>query len=85
VNPDITPIGELMNHSACTGYFRNILKARRYRSVLSEKVFNVAYFDRIVEDYLQKAEIRGADLMNLAALCTFESAHWGQRISSVIA
>lgn len=67
---------EWIYRSAFRKRYTKLLKKRGYRDILSNKYFNLDYYDKIVDDYLYEKnyEIRhnrlnwGSDLFNLIGL-----------------
>ena len=53
---------ETWYHSAMKNYFQSILKERQYREILSDKVFNIAYLDKMVDGYLKNERMESGSL-----------------------
>lgn len=80
VDPSFSHAAELAYASAFTPYFRDALRRRGYRDLLSLEVFDFPYLEGVVERYLTGTEVRGAELNDLFALCVLSSVGWYGRV-----
>ncbi|MFH1776596.1 MAG: hypothetical protein ABH952_03440 [Candidatus Omnitrophota bacterium] len=62
--------------SGVTSFFKDMLKTRTYRQVLSDDYFDMRYLDGLVDDYLNNQETRGVDFNNLVSLITLVVTGW---------
>jgi hypothetical protein len=67
---------EVVYHSAFTPYFKDKLKARGYRNVLSPEMINVEYLDGLVTKFLAGGAVDGSELGDLVSLCLLSSTGW---------
>ncbi len=76
VDPSFSHSAEVLYASSLKLVFREALQTRRYRDVLDESVFDLAYLDSIVDHYLAGDEVRGAELGDLMSLAQVASVGW---------
>ena len=67
---------EITFRSGVTDYFKDTLKGKPYKEILSGEYFNLSYLDRLVEGYLSGKEASGKDLNSLVSLITFCVTGW---------
>ena len=60
-----------MYRSAFSSQYKNILKKKKYRDLLSPDIFNIDYYDKIVDNYLSGNEER-------------EGLDWGSNLANMI-
>lgn len=76
INPSFSHAAEIMFGSAFVPYFKDLLRSKSYRDLLSPEIFNLDYIDDVVNGYLQSVEIKGAELSDLLALCMLSMIGW---------
>jgi hypothetical protein len=76
VDPNFSHAVEAIHHSGLTAYFRDTLRRRGYRALLSPEVFDVPYLDGLVDRYLRGEEPKGAELNDLATLGWMTASGW---------
>lgn len=69
-------LAEIMYRSGVTPMFKQTLAEKPYRDLLDDTYVDVAYLDRIVDDYLAGKEASGADFNNLVSLATLCVTGW---------
>jgi hypothetical protein len=76
VNPMFNLGAEMIYGSGFAPRFREALKSRAYRDVLSPDFFNMAYVERIVARYLKGTEVKGAEFRDMLSLCWLALSGW---------
>jgi len=76
VDPSFSHAAEIMYGSAFVPYLKSLLRPRPYRDVLSPEMFDLAYIDCVVDNYLNGAEKRGGELNDLVAICWLSVIGW---------
>ncbi|MBW1716348.1 MAG: hypothetical protein JRJ77_11100 [Deltaproteobacteria bacterium] len=76
VDHSFTPAAEVIYHSALAPYFRDLLRPRNYRELLSADIFDLAYIDSLVDRYLDGVEIPGGEFNDLVSLCWHMAVGW---------
>ena len=76
VDPSFSHAAEIMYGSAFVPYFKTLLRSRPYRDLLSPEMFDLAYIDDLVDNYLNGAEMRGVGLNDLGAICWISAVGW---------
>jgi hypothetical protein len=76
VDPSFSHAAEIMYGSAFVPYLKNLLCSRPYRDLLSPEMFDLAYIDGVVDNYLTGAETRGGELNDLVAICWLSVVGW---------
>ena len=76
VNPAFNLGAEMIYGSGFVPRFREALKSRAYRDVLSPEVFNMAYVEKIVGHYLKGKEVKGPEFRDLLPLCWLALSGW---------
>lgn len=76
VNPEFNLANETLFASKLSDYFKNILRGKPYKSILSEEFFNLKYIDRLVDDYLDGVEFGGSRRNDLTSLVIFCLVGW---------
>lgn len=69
---------EITYRSGVTVFFKEVLKDKPYRSILTDEYFDLRYIDTLVEDYLNGKEVSGGDFNNLVSLITLCVTGWYQ-------
>lgn len=69
-------LAEIVYRSGATAYFKEVLRERYYKAILDPGYFDLAYMNRLTEDYLSGKEARGIDFTNLVSLITFSVTGW---------
>lgn len=67
---------EAAYRSGVSGLMKETLSTRSYRDVLDDRLVDVAYFDRIVDDYLDGRERRGQEFNDLFNLIIIAMTGW---------
>ena len=67
---------EITYRSGITDFFKDSLSRKSYHDILSDKYFNLSYLDKLVDDFLNNREAKGAALNNLISLITFVMTGW---------
>lgn len=67
---------EITYRSGVTEFFKDMIKNRHYRNILSGGYFNLKYIDNLTEDYLNGKETKGQDFNNLVSLITLCVTGW---------
>lgn len=67
---------EITYRSGVTEFFKESLKGKEYKDILSDEYFDVKYLDRLSTDYLKGIEVTGQDFNNLVALITLSITGW---------
>lgn len=67
---------EITYRSGVTEFFKESLKSRDYKDILSDEYFDVKYLDRLSADYLNGKEVKGQDFNNLVSLITLSITGW---------
>jgi len=80
IDPSFDHAAEWIYHSAFSHQYKEKIKKREYRDILSKDVFNLKYYDKIVTNYLNQEEVKsGLDWgSNLANLIFFTAMGWYQ-------
>lgn len=76
VNHTFSHAAETLFASAFAPHFKKLLRQRGYKNLLSEQIFNMPYIDRLVDQYVDGSEMRGAELNDLMAMCVFSMVGW---------
>jgi len=76
VDPMFNLGAEMIYGSGFVPRFREALKSRAYRDVLSPEVFNMAYVEKIVERYLKGTEVKGPEFRDMLSLCWLALSGW---------
>jgi hypothetical protein len=75
VDPNFNHSVEIFYHSALAGRMKQILASKSYQAMLSPESFDLAYIDKLVDDYVAGEVLTGArfgDLVSVALLCQTE-------------
>ncbi|MFQ5787056.1 MAG: hypothetical protein ACE5H1_03665 [Thermodesulfobacteriota bacterium] len=72
----ISLYAEFTYRSGVTEFFKDAVRDRPYRDILSEEYFDISYLDNLVADYLNGKEISGGDFNNLVSLITLCITGW---------
>jgi hypothetical protein len=75
VDPSFNHAGEFIYASAYAPIIKERIKERKYRQLLSEEVFDVSYYDGIVDNYLKGLEIP-TERTDLSALAFMTLTDW---------
>ena len=67
---------EITYRSGVTQLFKDTLKDKPYRNILSDEYFDMKYLDRLSADYLNGKEVKGQDFNNLVSLITLSITGW---------
>lgn len=67
---------EITYRSGVTGFFKDVLKDRPYRKILTDEYFDMKYLDKLCSAYLDGKETRGQDFNNLVSLITLCITGW---------
>ena len=62
---------EWVYRSAFSTQYKEILKKKKYRDLLSSEIFNIGYYDKIVDNYLSGSEEK-------------EGLDWGSNLANII-
>ena len=57
VDPNFNHAAEWNYRSSFSKEYRNIMKKRGYRDIMSNEIFNLEYFDKAVTNYLEDNEV----------------------------
>jgi len=76
VDPSFSHGAEILYGSAFASYYRDLLRHRAYRDVLSEDTFDLGYLDGVVQRYLDGVEVRGSEMNDLLSLCILTATGW---------
>lgn len=76
VDPSFSHGAECLYGSAFAPYFKECLKKRAYRSVLSADIFDLDYIDAIIDRYLGGVEVRGVEMNDLLTMCLVSMVGW---------
>lgn len=67
---------EITYRSGVTDFFKEKLRDRPYRAILTDEYFDLNYLDRLCADYLDGKETTGQDFNNLVSLITLCVTGW---------
>ncbi len=67
---------EITYRSGVTEFFKETLKGRPYKNILTDEYFDMKYLDRLCAEYLGGKEVKGQDFNNLVSLITFCITGW---------
>jgi hypothetical protein len=67
---------EITYRSGVTRFFKDTLRSKPYKDILTGEYFNLNYLDRLVDGYLAGKEAKGADFNNLVSLITLCVTGW---------
>ena len=67
---------EIVYRSGVTSFFKDMLRKRRYKMILSDDYFNMRYLDGLVDAFINNMETKGADFNNLVSLITLVITGW---------
>lgn len=62
--------------SGMTDLFKSSVGERKYKNILDDAFFDLAYLDRLVDGYLSGKEVRGQDFGNLTSLIILAMTGW---------
>ncbi|MDO8527696.1 MAG: asparagine synthase-related protein [Deltaproteobacteria bacterium] len=60
---------EILYGSSFTPYFKDSLRTKKYRDMVSNDFFDITHIDNIVNRYLSGEEVRGLEMNELLSLC----------------
>ena len=67
---------EITYRSGVTEFFKETLKGRPYKDILTDEYFDMKYLDRLCAEYLEGKEVKGQDFNNLVSLITLCITGW---------
>ena len=67
---------EITYRSGVTEFFKETLKSRPYKDILTDEYFDIKYLDGLCSDFLGGKEVRGQDFNNLVSLITLCITGW---------
>jgi len=67
---------EITYRSGVTEFFKETLKGRPYKNILTDEYFDMKYLDRLCAEYLGGKEVKGQDFNNLVSLITLCITGW---------
>lgn len=67
---------EITYRSGVTEFFKETLRGRPYRDILSDEYFDLKYLDGLCADFTEGREARGQDFNNLVSLVTLCVTGW---------
>ena len=69
-------IAEVTYRSGVTDFFKDIVRTKPYKNILSDEYFDTFYLDQLVTNYLDGNEVSGTGLNNLVSLITLCITGW---------
>ena len=69
-------LAEVTYRSGVTDYFKDTIRTRPYKTILSDEYFDTFYLDQLVTNYLDGNEVSGTGLNNLVSLITLCITGW---------
>jgi len=75
IDPNFSHAGEFIYSSSFTPFIKETLKKRKFLDIMSPEIFNLEYYDTIVDNYLKGKEIT-SERSDLSALCFLSIGSW---------
>jgi hypothetical protein len=67
---------EITYRSGVTLFFKETLRGKSYKTILTDECFDMRYLDGLVNGYLSGKQVKGADFNNLVSLITLCVTGW---------
>jgi len=79
IDPSFNLAAETLYASALTDHYKEKVRNRAYRNILSNDMFKLDYVDLLVNQYLEGAEVHGQELSDLVLICWFSALGWHEK------